>query len=466
MQKTIILGAGPAGLAVAYKISEEGKESLIIEKEKRVGGLSKSFKYKGFTFDIGPHLFKTRNKEITALWDVMSKKKYADNKHAPAMLYNKKVYESMTDIIYSLPKLKFLAAALSTLSAKIFDKKINSGEDWISATRGRIIYKKFYKPREEKFWGTSLDKIDKEWYEKRFGEHKLKGLFAGFKNRILGKSGNNRAIDTTYHPQKGAGSMYEALASIIKKRKKSRFIFNSVPEKIKHKGKKIKSIIIRNLKTGRLREIKAGELISSIPIMELIKKLEPKAPEEILEICKELKYRDLILVNLIAELKGEMKHSFFNVYSNDIKAFRITNFENLSEKMGNGTKMKPICIEYNCLKNDFLWNMNKKKIIEMAKEELEKIGFTKKNKIKNGFVVKIENAYPIHSIGFQEKTRKLREYLMRFENLQSIGRNGVFTYNQMRHSVESGLRAGEKALGIRKDFGKIETTDEGRDVLD
>ncbi len=32
-------------------------------------------------------------------------------------------------------------------------------------------------------------------------------------------------------------------------------------------------------------------------------------------------------------------------------------------------------------------------------------------------------------------------------NLQSIGRNGLFTYNQMSHSVECGLRAAENVLG-------------------
>ena len=44
MSKTVILGAGPAGLSAAYHLKGE---SLLIEKEDRVGGLARS-KDRGF----------------------------------------------------------------------------------------------------------------------------------------------------------------------------------------------------------------------------------------------------------------------------------------------------------------------------------------------------------------------------------------------------------------------------------
>ena len=44
----IIIGGGPAGLGVAIKASERGKRALIIEREKRLGGILKQCVHDGF----------------------------------------------------------------------------------------------------------------------------------------------------------------------------------------------------------------------------------------------------------------------------------------------------------------------------------------------------------------------------------------------------------------------------------
>ena len=62
--KTIVLGAGPAGLAFSY---EYGGHSLILEKENRAGGLSKSVKIFDGVFDLGGHSFHTPHPEIASL---------------------------------------------------------------------------------------------------------------------------------------------------------------------------------------------------------------------------------------------------------------------------------------------------------------------------------------------------------------------------------------------------------------
>ena len=49
MQKVIIIGAGPAGLSTAYELLKNGKNKykvILLEKEKQVGGISKTINYK------------------------------------------------------------------------------------------------------------------------------------------------------------------------------------------------------------------------------------------------------------------------------------------------------------------------------------------------------------------------------------------------------------------------------------
>jgi len=66
---TVILGAGPAGLAAGYELSKKFNQKVIlIEKEPQVGGMSGTKKFSGHLIDFGPHRFFSKNKEVKDLW--------------------------------------------------------------------------------------------------------------------------------------------------------------------------------------------------------------------------------------------------------------------------------------------------------------------------------------------------------------------------------------------------------------
>ena len=54
---TIIVGAGPGGLASAMLLSYSGVDVTVIEKESEVGGRTKLVHKDGFTYDRGPTFF-------------------------------------------------------------------------------------------------------------------------------------------------------------------------------------------------------------------------------------------------------------------------------------------------------------------------------------------------------------------------------------------------------------------------
>jgi len=67
--KKVIIGAGPAGLAAAYELHKMGiKDILIIDKNSKPGGLARTEIFEGNRFDIGPHRFFTKNREVYKLW--------------------------------------------------------------------------------------------------------------------------------------------------------------------------------------------------------------------------------------------------------------------------------------------------------------------------------------------------------------------------------------------------------------
>jgi hypothetical protein len=54
----------------------------------------------------------------------------------------------------------------------------------------------------------------------------------------------------------------------------------------------------------------------------------------------------------------------------------------------------------------------------------------------------------------------LKDYLDGFSNLQEIGRNGLHRYNNMDHSMLSGLLAARNVLGEHHDLWNISDDDE------
>ena len=76
MQKVIIIGAGPAGLSTSYELLKNGKNKykvILLEKEKQVGGISKTINYKGNRMDLGGHRFFSKDERVNEFWKEMLK---------------------------------------------------------------------------------------------------------------------------------------------------------------------------------------------------------------------------------------------------------------------------------------------------------------------------------------------------------------------------------------------------------
>ena len=60
-----LLGGGIASISLSYFLqkNENIKQINIIEKENKIGGLLRSYRFGKIYFDVGPHIIFSRNKE-------------------------------------------------------------------------------------------------------------------------------------------------------------------------------------------------------------------------------------------------------------------------------------------------------------------------------------------------------------------------------------------------------------------
>jgi len=64
----IILGAGPVGLITSWLLSKNNWNVKLYEMKDTVGGMCRTWRWKDFYVDTGPHIFHTDNKKLWDLW--------------------------------------------------------------------------------------------------------------------------------------------------------------------------------------------------------------------------------------------------------------------------------------------------------------------------------------------------------------------------------------------------------------
>ena len=117
-------------------------------------------------------------------------------------------------------------------------------------------------------------------------------------------------------------------------------------------------------------------------------------------------------------------------------------------------------LEYFCFEGDDLWSRADEELIELGKTELETLGFATKDDVRDGTVVRIPKAYPIHDLRYQKSLAVVRHFLGGVKNFQLVGRNGMHKYNNQDHSMLTGMLAAENILGANHDLWKVNVDQE------
>ena len=88
--------------------------------------------------------------------------------------------------------------------------------------------------------------------------------------------------------------------------------------------------IVSNEKSERMP---GTHFFSTLPIRELIEKLDPAVPPEVLSAARQLTYRDFITVALIIKQANLFPDNWIYIHEPGLKVGRIENFKNWSPDM-------------------------------------------------------------------------------------------------------------------------------------
>ena len=463
--KVVIIGSGPAGLTAAYELCKLNIPSVVLEKDQVVGGISRTVNYKGYHFDIGGHRFFTKVKAVEDMWhEVLTNGQFLRRGRLSRIYYNKRFFYyplKATNALMGLGIWNSTLILLSYLRAQVFpEKNEETFEQWVSNRFGKRLYRIFFKTYTEKVWGIPCNEIMAEWAAQR-----IKGLslVAAIKSALLQTKPVNKGdviktlIDEFDYPERGPGMMWETVADIVQKNG-SELRMNAGVEKIFWRDGAVTGVQVG---TGDQSEkVEGSHFISTMPVRELIQKLEPAAPEEVIQAAEGLNYRDFLTVALVVNKPELFPDNWIYIHDPDVHVGRIQNFKNWSPFMVPDANKTCLGLEYFCFEGDGLWNMADRDLIELGKKELEILRLVDPDDVEDGAVVRMPKAYPVYDGTYAESLRIVREFLAGLSNLQLVGRNGMHKYNNQDHSMLTAMLAVKNIVGANYDLWMVNAEQE------
>jgi protoporphyrinogen oxidase len=494
MKTAIIVGAGPAGLTAAYELlTRSNIIPVIFEADDQVGGLSKTVNYKNNRIDLGGHRFFSKSDEIIERWLHFLSLENSDQTSPINIQYQNKVktftphlshhvVSAAPDMLIRKRKSRIyykkhffdypLQLSISTIRKLGFRKMLRIGfsfgkaklfphtpeatlADFFTNRFGKELYETFFKDYTEKVWGVKCNDLPASWGYQRVKDLNIgKAIRQAFKsifssNTSINQKGTSTSlIEQFLYPKYGPGQMWETVAAEIKRLGGQIHLNTEVVSLQADECNHIKSIEVRDKRSGATQKQSADLFISTMPIQQLINGLQHPFPNAtIQQLAGGLAYREFIIAGLLikkpiadsSDNGNPLKDNWIYLQDSTIKAGRLQIFNNWSPFMVNDPATMWIGVEFFCSAHDAFWNKTEAEIAQIAIYEMESIGFIKKGDVLDSTVIKVEKAYPSYT-GTYERFNEIKDYLDTFPNLYLIGRNGMHRYNNTDHSMMTAIQ--------------------------
>ena len=443
----IVVGAGVAGLTAAYKLADQGFDVTVVEKEKAVGGLAKSWEYNGFHFDVGPHRFHTDDKVVESfILDVLQDDKIVIDRSSAVLFFNRyHEWPLKRSTIFKLPPHVMIGAAWD-----LFFKKPAQDEtfqEYVLGLYGKTLFKHFFKDYTEKFLMHKCDELHQDWASAGINRAvidknvKANSLMQVIKSTLFPKPVNSKFI---YPASGGIGVFSQRLVKMIEA-KGGRVLNNAQVTDVAASGEKVNELTIT---VGEKQETARPDL--------LVWTAPPRVLSKMLELpSRNLTFLDSIIYNV--ELEGEpvMPYQWIYYGSKDYLINRVSipgNFGPHTTPEGKAG----MCLELCSINDNDTWtnpeNYTEQVITDMKNARLIK----SKEQVLDVHIENVRNSYPIYTIDYREKLQKALSDLRKYSNLMMLGRCGTFWYNNMDHSIRMALDMAQhiKNAGSVEDWQK------------
>lgn len=415
----IIIGSGPTGLSVSYKLKNE---CIVLDKNDRIGGLCSSFKMDDVVFDLGGHSFHTTNNQIQDfVLNNLGVELYFQKRDARIIFGESIIPYPFQKNFHLIKNHTIVKECLEGLEKKTQFCKSTNFQEHILNEFGQGICKHFLFPYNKKLWQIDLDKMNCHWATERITNPKTEQNHDNLK-------GNPKPLTdkcVVGYPSKGGFS--EIFKTMALKNNNIRL------------GQTVTCINLKRKTLVANNELYTWKrLISTIPITELIRMIED-SPNLLEKESEKLKHTSLQLDFFVIHKPEISVPQRF--YSADTSIpFHKLAFNSLSSEFEKRKKYHSITTETSVQNNA----KESQKVTDNIIKTLLNIGILKSedNIISHSYKI-LTHAYPIQTLDVKNLLRPLTEYL-ESHGIYSVGRFGNWEYINSDGCILRGFKLAEK----------------------
>lgn len=428
-----ILGGGLTGLTLGSLLHD----SVVLEKELSPGGLCRSLREEGYTFDSGgSHIIFSKDAETLRFMLSLLGENVVKNRRNTKVRYKDRLVKyPFENGLSDLPLKENLECLLEFLKSKL---KKAGGElpdprnlrEWFVYKFGEAIADKYLIPYNEKIWRTKPEEMGTDWVS-RVPDPPLEDVVKS--SLGIDTEGYLHQLEFFYPLEGGIQCLTDSLAQ-----KCTAIEPNFEVQQISRvsDGFQVSG-------NGRLYDFE--RLVSTIPLPELTRALD-ETPGDISDIAGNLRFNSLVTVMLGIDHPeiNDLSWLYFP-REEDGMFYRASFPSNYSPEVSPPGKSS-VMAEITCSEGDETWRMADSELVESVESSLRKNGILAKDNVQFSRVSRTKYAYIVYDLDHQPKVSKVRKYLSEL-GIELCGRFGQFEYLNMDACVRSARELASRLRG-------------------
>ena len=421
---TLIIGAGPSGLAAACRLVEAGLRPVIVEKSTNFGGLMRSIQHGSFVVDLGRKELYSRIPEVDTLWNNLLGQDYRPYPHRVGSLYGGRILEmsgAFRGLRRGMTHWSFLRGA------------IDLGQSWVvSGFRKPATYQDYWYQRAGEQFARTLAQ---GYWEKFRGQrwvdmpapdvlsdgrsaqsYSFGAIAHGVKLAVGGGPSSQRQWR---HPARGTGQICSAQVNYL--RNAGVEVKYETDIIAMHPADHSIACALGHGPSGQIR-FQAKSIISSLQIEALIALIDGRERHK----TTEMRYRTVILVYLFLEEEPRFPHAWLEVNDMALNCGRITNYAAF-----NGEMVPPgrtaLCVEFFLDSEDQKIGKADKEWVRLAISECAFAALIDPSKLSDSLVVRLARTNAAASWREAQETSRLQLFgqIEAYRNLFHVYRPGT-----------------------------------------
>ncbi len=434
----MILGAGPAGLAAAWRAARAGRSVVVLEAAPYVGGMAASFDVAGVRVDAGSHRLHpaTDPRLLADLRGLLGGDLQTRPRNGRLRVAGTWIGFPLkpVELAKALPPRMLAGIARDAVTGPLRKPRQDTYAEVLRSGLGPTLYEALYDPYARKLWGLDGNAIDGEQARRRVTADTpwkvaAKILARARAGKATGEGGSGQG-QIFHYPRRGFGQIVEALAQAATDAGAEIRLSSPVERIVPRSGPDSAPLVCTADGTG----VTGRHVFSTVPLPRLAAMTDPAPPAAVLAAADGLSFRAMVLVYLVHTGGRWTGFDAHYLPADGTPVTRLSEPANYRISADDPADRSVICAEIPCAPGDAIHTADEATLAEIVADTLARTGLPAMH-VEQVVVRRVKHVYPVYSRGYGAALDALDSWSRGIPGVTTFGRLGLFAHDNTHHAL-------------------------------